>query len=163
VIRVERAIDVERSASEVFERLTRIEDLPHWEPAIVEAALESPPPAGVGSRVRIVVDVAGTRTTATGTVTEFERPRRIAIVAHAGGAELEGDVSITPRGAAASTVALATSIKLGGLLRFVEGAVRSRIEAGAPEMAASVKAWLERDEPPAPGPGGSTAEPTTGG
>lgn len=163
MIRVERSIEVERSAAEVFERLTRIEDLPQWEPAIVEAALETPPPVGAGSRVRIVVDVANARTTATGTVTEFERPRRIAIVAHAGGAELEGDVTVTPRGDAASTVALTTSIKLGGLLRFVEGMVRSRIEAGAPELAASVKAWLERDDPQGPGPADPDAGQTTAG
>ncbi|HEX5013474.1 MAG TPA: SRPBCC family protein [Candidatus Limnocylindrales bacterium] len=147
MIRVERAIDVERSASEVFERLTRIEDLPRWEPAIVEAALESPPPIGEGSRVRIVVDVASQRTTALGTVTAFERPSRIAVAARAGGADLAGDVTVTPLTDSSCRVALATTIRLGGLLRFVEGVARSRIEAGAPEMAASVKRWLESDVP----------------
>jgi hypothetical protein len=45
-------------------------------------------------------------------------------------------------------VALATAIKLGGMLRFVEGVARSRIQAEAPAVAASVKEWLEADEPP---------------
>ena len=147
MIRVERAIDVERSASEVFDRLTRIEDLPKWEPAIVEAALESPPPIGAGSRVRIVVDVANQRTTAQGTVTAFERPSRIAIEARAGSADLAGDVTVTPLGDSSCRVALATTVRLGGLLRFVEGMARSKIEEGAPEVAASVKRWLESEEP----------------
>ena len=149
MIRVERAIDVERSASEVFERLTRIEDLPRWEPAIVEAALESPPPIGEGSRVRIVVDVANQRTTALGTVTAFQRPSRIAVAASAGSADLAGDVTVTPLTESSCRVALATTVRLGGLLRFVEGVARSRIEAGAPEVAASVKRWLESEDPTA--------------
>ena len=37
------------------------------------------------------------------------------------------------------------------MLRFVEGVARSRIEAEAPAVAASVKAWLEADEPLAVG------------
>lgn len=149
MIRVERAIDVERSASEVFERLTRIEDLPKWEPAIVEAALESPPPIGEGSRVRIVVDVANQRTTALGNVTAFERPSRIAIAARAGSAELAGDVTVLPLSDSSCRVSLATTVRLGGLLRFVEGVARSKIEQGAPEVAASVKRWLESDFPAA--------------
>ena len=40
MIRVEREIEVERSASEVFDRLIRIEDLPRWQPAISEAIKE---------------------------------------------------------------------------------------------------------------------------
>ena len=64
-----------------------------------------------------------------------------------GGADLQGKVTIIPTGDASCRVALATTVRLGGLLRFVEGVARSRIEAGAPAMAASVKAWLERDPP----------------
>ena len=151
MIRVERSIAVERSASEVFDRLTRIEDLPKWEPAIVEAALESPPPLDAGSRVRIVVEIANQRTTAIGTVTAFERPSRIAVAATAGGADLEGDVTVAPTSESSCRVDIATTVRLGGLMRFVEGVARSRIEAGAPEMAASVKRWLETDLPAGPG------------
>jgi uncharacterized protein YndB with AHSA1/START domain len=154
VIRVEREIEVERSATEVFDRLTRIEDLPHWQPAIREARLESPPPLGVGSRVRVVVDAAGRLTVATGTVTAFERPSRIGLTASAGPAEIAADVQVVPLGPAACRVGLATTVRLGGFLRFAEGMARSRIEAEAPAAAASVKAWLESD---GVGAGGRTA------
>jgi Polyketide cyclase / dehydrase and lipid transport len=145
VIRVEREIDVERSADEVFDRLIRIEDLPHWQPAILEAGLETPPPPRVGSQIRVVADVAGKRTTASGTITRLERPARIGLVAKAGSADVEADVSITPTGDASCRVALATSIRLGGLLVFVEGMARSQIEKEAPAAVAAVKEWLERD------------------
>jgi carbon monoxide dehydrogenase subunit G len=146
VIRVEREIDVARSASEVFERLTRIEDLPRWQPAIVEARLTSPGPLGVGSRVRIVVSTApGRREEAEGTVTEFASPERIGIAATAGPADIAARVVITPVGESACRVGLATTIKLGGLLRFVEGMARSKIEAEAPAAAAAFKEWLESD------------------
>jgi carbon monoxide dehydrogenase subunit G len=148
VIRVERAIDVERSASEVFDRLTRIEDLPRWQPVISEAAVESPPPLQPGSRIRLVANVAGQRIVAAGTITELERPSRIGLVAKAGSTDVEGSVTITPRGEGACRVALVTGIRLGGMLRFAEGMVRSRIEAEAPAVAASVKRWLEADDPP---------------
>jgi len=149
VIRVERAIDVERSASEVFDRLTRIEDLPRWQPGISEAAVESPPPLQAGSRIRLVAHVAGQRVVATGTITELARPTRIGLVAKAGSTDVQGAVTITPRGDDACRVELATGIRLGGMLRFAEGMVRSRIEAEAPAVAASVKSWLEAEEPPA--------------
>jgi carbon monoxide dehydrogenase subunit G len=146
VIRVEREIDVQRSAQQVFDRLVRIEDLPNWQPAIVEARLETPPPARVGSRLRIVADVAGQRTVASGTVRTLERPGRIGFVAKAGSADVEADVSITPTGEASCRVAIATAIRLGGLLRFAEGMARTRIEKEAPAAAAAVKEWLERDD-----------------
>jgi carbon monoxide dehydrogenase subunit G len=149
VIRVEREIDVARSASEVFERLIDIEQLPRWQPAVSEAALESPPPIAVGSRIRIVANVAGQRTVATGTISELDQPTRIGLVAKAGSADVAGSVGITPTGADACRVRVATTIKLGGMLRFVEGVARSRIEAEAPSAAAAVKAWLESDEVPA--------------
>ena len=160
MIRVEREIEVERSASEVFDRLVRIEDLPRWQPAISEATLETPPPLQAGSRIRLVADVAGQRVVANGTVTALERPSRIAH--HRDGRArpvVEGVVTISPIGAERSRVAIVTAIKLGGMLRFVEGVARSRIEAEAPAVAASVKAWLEADEPlaaAAPMPGRRT-------
>jgi hypothetical protein len=143
VIRVEREIEVERSASEVFDRLTRIEDLPHWQPAILEARLESAPPIGAGSRIRVVADAAGQRVVATGTVTTFERPERIGLNATAGPADIAADVRIVALGPAACRVVLSTTIRVGGFLRFAEGMVRKRIEAEAPAAAAAVKAWLE--------------------
>ena len=146
MIRVERAIEVERSASEVFDRLTRIEDLPHWQPSILEAGLESPPPIAAGSRIRLVADVAGQRTVAHGTVTQLERPRRLALDATAGPAEVQADVTIIPTGDASCRVSLVSTVRLAGLLRFVEGVAKDRIEAEAPAVAASVKDWLERDE-----------------
>jgi uncharacterized membrane protein len=146
VIRVEREIEVDRSASEVFDRLVRIEDLPRWQPDITEAAIESPPPLRVGSRLRLVAHVAGQRVVANGTITELERPSRIGLAAKAGSTDVEGAVTITPTSADSCRVALVTAIRLGGMLRFVEGVARSRIEQEAPAVAASVKRWLETDE-----------------
>ncbi len=145
MIRVDREIDVARPATEVFERLTRIEDLPRWQPAIVEATLTSPGPIGVGSTVRVVAVAGGQRTEATGTVTEFVRPEVIALTASAGPADMTARVVVTPITVASSRVTLGTTIKLGGMLRFVEGMARSRIEAEAPAAAAAVKEWLETE------------------
>ena len=49
-----------------------------WQPAIVEAALESPPPLDAGSRIRIVADVAGQRTTSRRHGHGVRAPERIA-------------------------------------------------------------------------------------
>jgi carbon monoxide dehydrogenase subunit G len=145
VIRVAREIDVDRPAAEVFERLTRIEDLPRWQPAIVEAALTSPGPIDAGSTLRIVAVAAGQRTEALGTVTEFVRPDRIGLEAAAGPAEVTARVAVAATGERSSRVSIETEIRLGGMLRFVEGMARSRIEAEAPAAAAAVKEWLETD------------------
>jgi carbon monoxide dehydrogenase subunit G len=143
VIRVAREIDVDRSASEVFERLTRIEDLPRWQPAISEARLTSGEPIGVGSTILVVAEAAGRRIEANGTVTEFVAPERIAFDATAGPAAVKARVIVVPTGAATSRVAVETEIRLGGMLRFVEGMARSRIDAEAPAAAAAIKEWLE--------------------
>ena len=145
MIRVEREIDVARPADEVFERLTRIEDLPRWQPAIVEARLTSPGPIGAGSALRIVAVAGGKRTEATGTVTEFSRPELIALSAKAGPADITARVKVTALTESSSRVAVRTTIALGGMLRFVEGMARSRIEAEAPAAAAAVKEWLESE------------------
>jgi carbon monoxide dehydrogenase subunit G len=146
VIRVDREIDVARPAEVVFERLVRIENLPKWQPAVVEAALTSLGPIDVGSTARIVVAAAGQRTEALGTVTEFDRPRRIALEAKAGSAKLAARVDVTPLTATSSRVSIGTAIELGGMLRFVEGMARSRIEAEAPGALAAARAWLEADD-----------------
>lgn len=145
MIRVDREIDVHRPAAEVFERLTRIEDLPRWQPAIVEAALTSPGPIDAGSEVRIVVVAGGKRTVAIGKVTEFTRPEIIGLTASAGPADVTARVVVTPLTDASCRVAVGTTIKLGGMLRFVEGVARSRIEAEAPTAAMAVKEWLESE------------------
>lgn len=145
MIRVDRDIEVDRPAAEVFERLTRIEDLPRWQPAIVEAALTSPPPIRVGSTIRVVAVAGGQRTEAIGTVTEFARPEVIGLMASAGPADVTARVVVTPITDASCRVAFGTTITLGGMLRFVEGMARSRIEAEAPAAATAVKEWLESE------------------
>ena len=145
MIKVDRTIEVARPAEAVFERLTRIEDLPRWQPAVVEAELTSPGPIGLGSTARIVVMAGGQRTEALGTITEFERPRWIGIRAAAGPADVTARVDVAPIDSASSRVDLSTTIALGGMLRFVEGMARSRIEAEAPAAAAAFKEWLETE------------------
>jgi carbon monoxide dehydrogenase subunit G len=143
VIRVDRAIDVDRPADEVFDRLVQIENLPRWQPAILEATMTSPGPIGVGSTLRIVVGAAGQRTEATGTVTEFVRPQLITLKAEARSAEITAQVDVAPLTATSCRVSIGTTVTLGGMLRFVEGIARSRIEAEAPAAAAAAKTWLE--------------------
>ena len=142
MIQVDHEIEVARPAELVFERLVRIEDLPRWQPAIVEAVLTSPPPIGAGSTARIAVD-AGQRTEAVATITEFDRPRLIALQATAGPAEVTARVQIAPLTEGSCRISISTTIVLGGMLRFVEGIARSRIEAEAPAAAAAAKEWLE--------------------
>jgi carbon monoxide dehydrogenase subunit G len=143
VIRVEREIEVDRPADVVFERLVRIEDLPRWQPAITEAGLTSPGPIGAESTIRILAVAAGQTIEALGTVTEFERPRRVALKATASSADVTADVTVEPIDDASSRLSIVTEIALGGMLRFVEGMVRARVEAEAPAAAAAAKSWLE--------------------
>ena len=142
MIQVDHEIEVAQPAELVFERLVRIEALPRWQPAIVEAVLTSPGPIGAGSTARIIVD-AGQRTEAVATITEFDRPRLIALQATAGPAEVNARVQIAPLTEGSCRISISTTIVLGGMLRFVEGIARSRIEAEAPAAAAAAKEWLE--------------------
>ena len=72
-------------------------------------------------------------------------PERIGLAAKAGPADITARVVVTPLSDASCRVGFETTIKLGGMLRFVEGMARSRIEAEAPAAAAAVKQWLESE------------------
>lgn len=145
MIRLAREIEVDRPPDEVFERITRIEDLPRWQPAIVEAEVTSDGPLDVGSTLRLVVDAGGRRTEAIGRVTEFVRPERLAVEATAGPADVAARITVGRAEDGRSLVGLETAIRLGGFLRFAEGMVRGRIEAEAPAAAEAVREWLEGD------------------
>jgi uncharacterized protein YndB with AHSA1/START domain len=145
VIRLERRIEVDRPATEVFERLTRIEDIPRWQPAVVEAAVTSPGELAIGSTLRIVVDTPGRPTEAIGRLVDFDPPERIALEVAAGSTTVRADVTVLPIDSSSSAVEFRTEVALGGMLRFVEGMARARIEAEAPEAAAAIKRWLEAD------------------
>lgn len=143
MIRLTHEVEVDRPPDEVFERITRIEDLPRWQPAIVEAEVTSDGPLAAGSTLRLVVDAGGRRTEALGRVTEFEPPERLAVEARAGPAEVAARITVGDAGEGRSLIGLETAIRLGGFLRFAEGMVRGRIEAEAPATAQAVKEWLE--------------------
>jgi carbon monoxide dehydrogenase subunit G len=145
VIRLERRIEVDRPAAEIFDRLTRVEEIPRWLPAIVEVAVTSPGGIAAGSTLRIVVDTPGRPTEAIGRVVGFEPPERMALEATAGSSAVRADVVVVPVDTSRSAVEIRTEIVLGGMLRFVEGMARARVEAEAPEAEAAVRRWLESD------------------
>lgn len=145
MIRLERRIEVDRPAAAVFDRLRRVEEIPRWLPAVVEVALTSPGEIGAGSTLRIVVDTPGRPTEALGRVVGFEPPERLALEAAAGSSTVRAEIVVVPSDALRSVVEIRTEIALGGMLRFVEGMARSRIESEAPEAEAAVRRWLESD------------------
>ena len=143
MIQIAREIEVGRPPDEVFERITKIEDLPRWQPAIVEAEVTSDGPLDLGSTLRLVVAAGGRRTEAIDRVTEFQRPERLAVEASAGPADLAARITVGGADGGRSIVGLETAIRLGGFLSFAEGMIRGRIEAEAPAAADAVKEWLE--------------------
>jgi uncharacterized membrane protein len=73
---VEESVVIARPPEEVFDYLSKAENLPVWDSSIVEAEQVGDDPVGVGSRWRGTSKILGRRFEWTTEMTEFDRPRR---------------------------------------------------------------------------------------
>jgi uncharacterized membrane protein len=73
---VEESVFIARPPEEVFDYLSRADNLPVWDSSIVQAEQVGADPVGVGTRWRGTSKILGRRFEWTTELTEFDRPRR---------------------------------------------------------------------------------------
>ena len=82
---VQRTAQLTASPAEVYAFLADPANLPRWQTGIVSAERITPPPTGVGSRARVVLELMGQRVTAEITVREADPGHRLALATSVSG------------------------------------------------------------------------------
>jgi uncharacterized membrane protein len=145
---IERSVDVERPAAEVWEVLEDVRNIPVFSPSTVAVADAPERLSAVGQRFRQTVVVLGCRYESDWTVTELEPGRRVAFEGTIGlGARYCLIEEVDPRGPDRSrlTVRINFTMPLGMLGRLAGAlGVQRRAQHEAEEVLANVKSHLER-------------------
>jgi hypothetical protein len=144
---IERSVDVDRSAADVWAVLEDVRRIPAYSPSTVAVADAPERLSAVGQRFRQTVVVLGCRYESDWTVTEFQPGRRLAFEGTVGlGARYCLVEEVDPRGPDRSrlTVRITFTMPLG-LLGRLAGAlgVQRRAEHEAEQVLANVKSHLE--------------------
>jgi len=107
-----------RGVEETFDYLADFSSVREWDPSVVRAELLDPAP-GLGARFAVTVRFAGRETELTYRTTEFERPRRVVLVAESSTVTSEDTITFEPAGAG-SAVTYDANLRLRGPLKLAD-------------------------------------------
>jgi uncharacterized protein YndB with AHSA1/START domain len=134
--RVEASGEIPAPPAEVFDFLADPTNLPRWQAGIVSAERTSDGPLAVGATARVVRELAGQRFAAVLSLSDYERPRRLALTTAVSGIGIEAALDLAPNGEAATNLRFAMTIKAQNFFMApVEGMAA---DAAQNEVAASL-------------------------
>lgn len=93
------AVDVPLATHEAFDYLARFSSAAEWDPGVAEARQTTPDPVGPGSRFDLVAVFLGNRVPLTYEITEYDRPRRVVLVAETATVRSVDTITFAPAGA----------------------------------------------------------------
>ena len=126
--RVQRTAQIAAPPAEVYAFLTEPANLPRWQAGIVSAERTSPPPTGVGSTARVVLQLMGQQIAAEIAVREAEPDRRFVLATSVSGIGIVASVDLAPNDGG-TAITLASEIKAENIFMApVEGMVTSAAE-----------------------------------
>lgn len=138
---------IDHPVDEVFAFVSDGANRPLWDPSVISEELLSPPPIGVGSRLRSRMTAVGREVEFEFRVTDFEAPHRMRITSVSGPLPTTVTFDLTPDG---ERTRLAARIdgEPAGMMRFVEPmieqGVRSNLSAGVARIQALLEARTAR-------------------
>ena len=98
MIRLEHSVVIKRPIEEVFAFVTDFDNLPQWDPAVLEAKITSEGPVGVGTTLREVFLLLGRKVELPGEITEYEPNRKFGFKATSGPMPAEVTMTLEPAG-----------------------------------------------------------------
>ena len=96
--RIEHEVTINRPAAEVFEYMTRLEELPRWQESCHEVQLQGQGPVGVGTQWTEKRTVMGRESEVEMEVVEYEPNRRFAVRSRSGPVGLSIEHDLEPAG-----------------------------------------------------------------
>jgi hypothetical protein len=108
---------VPRRPEEVFDYLARFSSAAQWDPSVVDAAMLTPEPVGIGSEFRLVVRSFGSERPFVYQITAFDRPRSVTLVAETAQVRSHDTITVEPAGAG-SEIAYDAELNFRGMARL---------------------------------------------
>ena len=115
---IESSIVIDRAIEDVFAFVSDIENEPKWQSGILEAALTSPRPLGVGTTSREVRSLMGRAAETAYRITEFEVNKRCAFESTSGPIPVHGAYTFESV-EGGTKVGLLLDPEVGGSLKFL--------------------------------------------
>ena len=145
-MRVEKHIDIDRTAADVFGFVSDQLNAPVWQRGLLEVERLTDGPIGVGTRHTFVRKVAGRRLEADNEYYEYEPNRKVAFRFISGSTSGGGSYQVEP--VSPSRTRLTTSVEMHptGLARLTEPLVSIAIKREVDANLATLKELLERSD-----------------
>jgi len=117
---VERSIDIDRPAGDVFAYVTDQTNGPHWQRGLLEVHRTSEGPIGVGSTHTLVRTLMGRRMEASNEYTRYEPDREVVFEFTGDGMAGQGSYVVEQAGADRTRLTTRVELRPLGLSRLVE-------------------------------------------
>ncbi|HET8975403.1 MAG TPA: SRPBCC family protein [Solirubrobacterales bacterium] len=104
--------------AELFDYMAEFSNAAEWDPGTVSARRLGDGPVGLGSRFELIVRFAGRESPFAYEITEYERPRRVVLVAETGAAIVTDTMSIAAGSGGGSVLTYDARLELKGARRL---------------------------------------------
>jgi carbon monoxide dehydrogenase subunit G len=142
VIRVELALEIERPAQEVFDRLVDIDRIPEWQSSAVASHADGP--LGVGVRVHETRRLLGREAHTELEVCAFDPPRHFALRTVSGPVKVDVDHELEAQGNG-TVLHVVAEADPGSILRLAKPVLARRAEHELRTDFGRLKGLLERE------------------
>lgn len=102
----------------LFDYMAEFSNAAEWDPGTVSARRLGDGPVGLGSRFELIVRFAGRESPFVYEITEYERPRRVVLVAETGAARVTDTMSIAAGSGGGSVLTYDARLELKGARRL---------------------------------------------
>lgn len=151
-MRYQNSVTIDRPVADVFAYMTRVENLPSWQGAIVEARPTTFGPPGVGATYVATAKVMGRQFDGTGEILAWDPPRSYTLRSTGGPLLLTVTMTLSPEGPATRVDAVSEG-DAKGVLRFAGGGLEGMLQRQAQRDLETLKAVLEGTDSATPAPG----------
>jgi hypothetical protein len=104
--------------ADLFDYMAEFSNAAEWDPGTVSARRLGDGPVGLGSRFELIVRFAGRESPFVYEITEYERPRRVVLVAETGAASVTDTMSIAADSGGGSVLTYDARLELKGARRL---------------------------------------------
>lgn len=147
MIALQHQIEIDRPVAEVFHFITDVENVPRWQPAVIESARLTEGPLRVGTQFREVAKMMGRRVTTVCEVTELVKERKIGWKASSSGPfSYQTTYTLTADGPK-TRLDIVGTFSLKGLWRLIEPLARSEVRKESAQELVAMKTAIESRPP----------------